>query len=302
MRVPLPRLAFAASTLVLCAACTPSQTSADAPAPVESTPRQAQVIDCYRENGFTALAAHRAGYADGFAENALSSIRRSAELGALYAEVDVAQSTDGVLYLMHDRTLDRTTNGSGSVAETAWSDIEGLQLVDPNGALLDETVPTLADTFTTARDAGIFLNLDLKNVDRPTLVAAIEEAGAEDEVIVIAYTVEHAAELHALNPDLVLSAPNNPEALTEAGVNLDNVYLWLGVGAPDASIDAALAERGIEAAAGLFPLENGDMAVYQSAAQAGLEILSINNVTTGSAALGGAEELTRQIEICYTPG
>ncbi|MBR9826311.1 MAG: glycerophosphodiester phosphodiesterase family protein [Alphaproteobacteria bacterium] len=247
------------------------------------------------------LAAHRAGYASGYAENAITSIRRSAELGALYAEVDVAQSTDGVLYLLHDRTFDRTTTGTGAVLETSWAEITAMQLVDQDGTVLDERVPTLADTFTAAREAGIYLNLDLKNATRPALVEAIEAAGAEDEVIVIAYTVEHAAELHALNSNLVLSAPNEPEALAAAGVNLDNVYLWLGVGAPDAEIDAALGAQGLETAAGLFPLEQGDVSVYQAAAAAGVEILSINDVATGSEALGGAEELTRQIALCAAP-
>lgn len=286
------RTAFAATALSLCAACSePSTTSQNL---------QAELLDCFRENGITMLAAHRGGFGPGYAENALSSIRRNAELGVLYAEVDIAESSDGVLYLMHDWTLERTTTGEGEIRETAWADIASLQLVAPDGQVLDETVPTFEDAVLAARDAGVYLNLDLKNVSIERLIEQISALGAEEEVIVIAYTVEDAARMHALNPSLVLSAPNEPAALQAAGVNMDNVYLWLGVGAPDAPTDQALAEQGIEAAAGLFPLEDGNPDVYRSAAATGVEVLSIDDVMTGSEALGGPQQLANQIATCRT--
>jgi len=244
------------------------------------------------------LAAHRAGPGPGFAENALSSIRRNGALGVLYAEVDVAESTDGALFLMHDWTFDRTTTGAGRIEEASWDYIRTLNLVDPDGQVLTETVPAFADAVLAAREAGVYLNLDLKNVSIERLVEAVHAAGADDEVIIIAYTVEDAARIHALNPNLVLSAPNEPAALAAAGVNLDNVYLWLGVGEADADLDAELADNGLETAIGLFPLETGDAALYQRSADAGIEILSIDDVITGSSALGGAAALTDRIEAC----
>lgn len=280
--------AFAA--LAVTAACTPE---AD-----DQMSYQARLMECARDNGYTMLAAHRAGFGPGYAENAISSITRNASLGVLYAEVDVAQSADGVLYLMHDWTLDRTTTGTGEIRETDWSYIQTLSLVDPDGQTLEEGVPTLDSAVAAAREAGVYLNLDLKNVSQETLVAAIERLDAADQVIVIAYSVEDAALLHSLNPNLVLSAPNDPEALAAAGVNLDNVYLWLGVGEPDAAEDRTLAEQGLEAAAGLFPLEDGDPALYQTAASTGVEVLSIDDVLTGSNALGGPDVLSAQIQTC----
>ena len=289
MKNRLSLIAASISLLALASACTP-----EAP----NMSYQARILECVRDNGFTMLAAHRAGFGPGYAENAISSIQRNAELGVLYAEVDVAESSDGQLYLMHDWTLDRTTTGTGEIRETAWSYISTLSLIDPDGQELNESVPTFADAVRAARDAGVYLNLDLKNVSEQTLVDAIASNQAEDEVIVIAYTVEDAALLHTLNPDLVLSAPNRPQELAAAGVNLDNVYLWLGVGAPDAEQDAALAAQGLEAAAGLFPLESGETALYIDAATTGVEVLSIDDVLTGSRALGGRAALDTQIETC----
>jgi glycerophosphoryl diester phosphodiesterase len=290
MYTKLTRVTAGLAALAFTAACTPEAR--------QEMAYQARLMECARENGFTMLAAHRAGFGPGYAENAVSSITRNAALGVLYAEVDVAESADGVLYLMHDWTLDRTTTGTGEIREAEWSYIETLSLVDPDGQTLEEGVPTLEAAITAAREAGVYLNLDLKNVSEQTLVSAIERLDAADEVIVIAYTVDDAAQLHALNPNLVLSAPNAPQELAAAGVNLDNVYLWLGVGEPDAAEDEALAEQGLETAAGLFPLEDGNPALYQTAASTGVEILSIDDVVTGAAALGGPDVLSGQIQTC----
>ena len=163
---------------------------------------------------------------------------------------------------------------------------------------MSETLPTLADAFAAARDTGMVLNLDMKNVEVAQLVDAIHAENAQNLALVIAYTVEQAAEIHALDPTLTLSAPNRPDELAAAGVDLDQVYLWLGVRLPEASEDAALSARGLETSAGLFRLENGEYGIYQQGREAGIEVLSVDDVVTAVAALGGAELLEAQIEAC----
>lgn len=279
---------------LLAAACTASPQPADA----ELAMRPAAQVECFRETGATMLAAHRAGPRSGFPENAVSTMRANADLGVLYAEIDVAQSADGQLFLMHDDTLDRTTTGTGTYADRNWAEIAQLQLVDDDGNTVSETLPTLADAFAAARDTGMVLNLDMKNVEVAQLVDAIHAENAQNLALVIAYTVEQAAEIHALDPTLTLSAPNRPDELAAAGVDLDQVYLWLGVRLPEASEDAALSARGLETSAGLFRLENGEYGIYQQGREAGIEVLSVDDVVTAVAALGGAELLEAQIEAC----
>ncbi|MGB3566484.1 MAG: glycerophosphodiester phosphodiesterase family protein, partial [Priestia megaterium] len=50
-------------------------------------------------------------------ENTMAAFHQALEMNADYIELDVQQSKDGVLVIMHDRTVDRTTNGSGHVRE-----------------------------------------------------------------------------------------------------------------------------------------------------------------------------------------
>ena len=78
-------------------------------------------------------------------ENSLSAIERSILLGVDAVEVDVRLSADGFVVLMHDRTVNRTTNGKGRVGNLSLEQLKGLSLLDAAGGVTGETVPTLAE-------------------------------------------------------------------------------------------------------------------------------------------------------------
>jgi glycerophosphoryl diester phosphodiesterase len=92
-------------------------------------------------------------------ENSLSGIRSSISQGVDIVEVDVAMTSDGHLVLMHDQTVDRTTNGTGSVSEMTLSEIRQLRLLMADGSLTDERVPTLREALRTAK-GKCMLDLD----------------------------------------------------------------------------------------------------------------------------------------------
>ncbi len=89
-------------------------------------------------------------------ENTLAGLRRAAALGARWVEVDVRLTADGVPVLLHDATLERTTDGKGALAATTLVE---LQRLDAGGG---EPVPTLAAFLHTALEFGIGVNLELK--------------------------------------------------------------------------------------------------------------------------------------------
>src|SRR2546423_13072452 len=88
------------------------------------------------------VIAHRG--ANKFApENTLAAFRKAIELGCDYVELDVRRTRDGALILMHDRTVDRTTNGTGQVSELTLSQIRSLDAGSKAGAQWKgERVPT----------------------------------------------------------------------------------------------------------------------------------------------------------------
>lgn len=119
------------------------------------------------------VVAHRA-LSEGVPENSLAGIHRAREAGADLVELDVRRSIDGVPYLLHDRSLGRTTTGRGLLRLLPSRYLRGVRLLDGN-----ERLPTLAAALHVLPD-GLSPALHLK--DQGSLVAAlrvIQAAGLE---------------------------------------------------------------------------------------------------------------------------
>lgn len=98
-------------------------------------------------------------------ENTLRSVRRALELGSHGIEVDV-HFADGQLVVIHDETLDRTTNGSGPVAKCLFAHLRSLD------AGLGERIPTLAEVFDTIQRQAL-VNVELKGDHTAAPVVAL---------------------------------------------------------------------------------------------------------------------------------
>ena len=111
------------------------------------------------------IIAHR-GHSLEAPENTTTAYRRAIELGAEMIEADVNISRDGRLVMMHDATLDRTTNGGGPVSRATWNELAEL---DAGGWFGKEFaglgIPTVEETIELARDAGIWMCFEVKGGD-----------------------------------------------------------------------------------------------------------------------------------------
>lgn len=96
-------------------------------------------------------------------ENTLESIREAARQGACCVEFDAKLTADGVVILMHDDTLDRTTNGAGDVAKAMHVDIEGLDAGSWFGAdWRGARVPRLVDALDLLCELDLSANVEIK--------------------------------------------------------------------------------------------------------------------------------------------
>jgi len=124
--------------------------------------------------------AHRGFSVDGL-ENSMAAFRAAAELGCRYLETDVHTTSDGVLLLFHDGTLDRVTDGSGRVADLPAQDVAGARI---GGR---EPIPTFEELITALPDAR--LNLDVKDWGSVrSTVEAIERHAAHDRVLIASFS------------------------------------------------------------------------------------------------------------------
>lgn len=108
------------------------------------------------------IIGHRGamGYAP---ENTIESIQTAAEMGVEWVEIDVKLTKDSVPIIFHDDTLERTTNGSGPVAETTYEDLKQLEAGSWFGdSFAGIKVPTLEEMCEVLIDLDLGLNLEIK--------------------------------------------------------------------------------------------------------------------------------------------
>ena len=96
-------------------------------------------------------------------ENTLAAIAKAVELGADGVETDVQRSADGRLVVVHDETVDRTTDGSGRVAELEWAQLARLDASGGDARFAGERLPLLEQVLELLAPAGLVLNIELKD-------------------------------------------------------------------------------------------------------------------------------------------
>lgn len=108
------------------------------------------------------LIGHR-GAAASAPENTLASFQAASAAGARWVEFDVKLTAEGVPIVLHDDTLDRTTNGQGPVAALCLADLKDLDAGSWFSTdFAGERVPTLAETLDTLAVLGLGANIELK--------------------------------------------------------------------------------------------------------------------------------------------
>ena len=138
-----------------------------------------QLLTC--DGSSVIVVAHRADWRN-FPENSLEAIQSSIEMGVDMLEIDVQRTKDGVLILMHDHNLDRTTTGTGNIADTNWEDIAKLNLKDHQGNVTAYKVPKLEDALLACKDR-IMINLDKADRYFDEVFAMLERTGTTNLIV-----------------------------------------------------------------------------------------------------------------------
>jgi len=117
-------------------------------------------------------------------ENTLESIAGAIEAGADYTEMDVRQSRDGVHLLMHDGSVDRTTDGHGKVSDLDWEALSRLKVRIPGRTNIEPSrIPRLEEALQACK-GKIRIYLDFKNGDIGVVAGMVRSAGMADSIIV----------------------------------------------------------------------------------------------------------------------
>ncbi|WCT13397.1 glycerophosphodiester phosphodiesterase family protein [Mucilaginibacter jinjuensis] len=104
------------------------------------------------------VAAHRGDWRNA-PENSLQAYKLAIDMGVDIIEVDLNRTSDGVLIIMHDETIDRTTNGKGKPSDYTLEQLKKFHLRNGLGVVSNHSIPTLEEVMLLAK-GKILINLD----------------------------------------------------------------------------------------------------------------------------------------------
>lgn len=128
------------------------------------------------------VVAHRGDWRNA-PENSLQAIKNCIEMGVDMVEIDIRETKDGQLVLMHDETVDRTTNGNGQVKKMTLAELKELRLVDGLGVVTAHQIPTLEEALLVAK-GKILVNLDKSYKIFDKCYDIMEKTGTLDQVVI----------------------------------------------------------------------------------------------------------------------
>jgi glycerophosphoryl diester phosphodiesterase len=182
--------------------------------------------------------AHRGASADR-PENTLPAFELAIEQRADVLECDVRMSADGVLLILHDATVDRTTSGSGELRALTAAEARSLDAGD------GERIPELAEVLALA--AGrVRVNVDIKEADVVDLaVDAVRAAGAEGQATYISFLPEAWQRLDELAPESpVIHLVDSAAGLASLALgDRGSQGVAMGVGVPFDIVNEGMVDR-----------------------------------------------------------
>ena len=159
------------------------QTSCSRPASAPASRAEGIVAEIHNPSSRKVLVACHRGDWRNYPENSLAAIGSVIGMGADIVEIDLALTSDSVLVVCHDRTLNRTTTGKGLIAEIPYDSVRRCFLKSGHGVATSHRMPTLREALELCKDR-IVVNID-KGYQYYDLVQRLsEELGVTGQLLI----------------------------------------------------------------------------------------------------------------------
>jgi glycerophosphoryl diester phosphodiesterase len=154
-------------------------------------------------------------------ENTLKSFAKAIELGCERVEFDIHLSQDGIPMVIHDSTLDRTTNGQGPVKGLPLTELKKLDAGE------GEPIPTLAEVIDFCK-GKVEIQIELKDHDCPLAVAnLIKSRWGSKNIVVTSFDLPSLNQFSILMPDVPLGLLNKNPELDMVAIALEQGHRWI---------------------------------------------------------------------------
>jgi len=184
----------------------------------------------YKEQHQPIISGHRGGMVKGFPENSIAAFENTLKYTPAFFEIDPRLTKDSVVVLMHDATLDRTTNGTGKVADYTYAELQKLRLKDNEGNVTPYKIPTLNEVIQWSIGKTV-LNLDRKDVPLDLQEKILREH-SNKVIMITVHDAKHAKFYYDQNPNRMFSAfVKTKEALLEyeaEGIPWERMIAYIG--------------------------------------------------------------------------
>lgn len=194
------------------------------------------------------IFAHR-GASGTHPENTMAAFKAALELGAGGIELDVQMTKDGELVIIHDETVNRTTNGQGAIEEMTAKQVKSLDAGSWfHEKFSGEKVPTLDQFFTWASKNKLQINIELKTNKVPyhgieqLLLEIIEKHRMKGRVIVSSFNINSLKHIIELDPYIAVAG-----LVWKTPQDAVTIAKQLGLTALHTQVPFALSEYGQEA-------------------------------------------------------
>jgi glycerophosphoryl diester phosphodiesterase len=134
------------------------------------------------DSAYVFVIAHRGDWRSA-PENSIPAIEKAAEMGVDMVEIDIQKTKEGDFVLMHDGSIDRTTNGQGSISSYTVEQLKRYRLRHTDGALSNEKIPTLREALLACKKGQLLVNIDKGGDYLAEIMPIINETEAEELVV-----------------------------------------------------------------------------------------------------------------------
>ncbi|MFH1319951.1 MAG: glycerophosphodiester phosphodiesterase family protein [Bacteroidota bacterium] len=154
----------------------------------------------------TLVIAHR-GASSIAPENTLSAFSMAIDFGADFFECDVHLSADDSLMIIHDGTVDRTTDGTGSVSSMTYNQLRQLDAGYPDkfgSQFAGEQIPTLNEVLSLAKNTiKVCIELKDNNLEN-RIMNLVQQFNMKDEVVIFAFNLNQLQTIKNLDPNIAV--------------------------------------------------------------------------------------------------
>lgn len=131
---------------------------------------------------YVTVVAHRGDWRNS-PENSIQAFKNCIEMGVDMIEIDVRKTKDNELVIIHDATVDRTTNGKGKVSDLTLEEVKKLRLRAGHGVVTRHEVPTLEEVLNLCKDK-VLINIDKGYDYFQQMYSLLTKTGTLDQVVI----------------------------------------------------------------------------------------------------------------------